>query len=275
MTAPSATGDHAPPVAVISGGSSGIGLALARRLRGLGYTLFLLARDETRLAAACAALGPERVSGLPLDVADADACKQAIEAILAQAGRIDWLITSAGTVTPGMFHDLDLAAHRRQMEVNYFGTLNLVHPVVAAMRRRRAGRVTLIASAAAFCGVVGYSGYGPGKFAVRGLGEILRMELAPEGIDISVAFPPDTDTPQLAAEAALRPPATQVIAEGGGILSPDAVAAAIIEGALANRFMIAPGRLLGLFGWVHSLYAPLHRRFQGKVLRQLTEQGRR
>ncbi|WP_176733314.1 SDR family NAD(P)-dependent oxidoreductase [Bosea sp. BIWAKO-01] len=257
------------PVAVISGGSSGIGLACARRLRQRGYQLVLLARDETKLRSAQRSLddGSFPLAEIhSLDVADADACAALVAAIHERHGRIDWLITSAGIVEPGLFLDLDLAAHRAQMETNYFGTLHLLRAVAPIMRTAGGGRLTLIASAAAFTGIAGYSGYGPSKFAVRALAETLFSELAPFGIAMSVAFPPDTDTPQLAYENRSRPVATRLIAQGGGILSADQVAESMIRQAEAGRFVLAPTKLIALFGLFHSLYAPFFLRRQRRIL---------
>lgn len=260
------------PVAVVSGGSSGIGLACAMELQQRGYRVVLLGRDEGRLRSAQRELlraGATPADIKPLDVTDAAASQAVIAMVLARHGRIDWLITSAGIVEPGLFVDLDLAAHRAQMETNYFGTLHLVRAVVPAMRGRGEGRITLIASGAAFTGIVGYSGYSPGKFAVRALAETLFSELAPFGISVSVACPPDTDTPQLAYESSRRPVATRLIARGGGELSAGQVAKSMIEQAEAGRFVLVPSRLMALFGLFHSLYAPFFLQRQRRLLRRL------
>lgn len=268
---------HRAPLAVISGGSSGIGLEIARGLTARGYCTALMARDELRLDYARAAILRDfpgaAILLLPIDVADPAACAGAIASLHAEHGRIDWLCTSAGMVEPGLFSDLALDSHRRQMEVNYFGTLNLVIPVVKIMRAQGGGRITMISSAVAFAGVAGYSGYAPGKFAVRGLGETLRAELAGAGIAVSVAFPPDTETPQYAAEHALRPEATRRISAGGGVLKADEVARTIIEGAEKGRFMLTPSWLMGAFGLFHSLYAPLFRWQQTRILRKIEAEG--
>lgn len=262
------------PLAVISGGSSGIGLAIACLLAEKGYRLALIARDSERLGTArnhLLAAGAPAVLLHALDVSDAAACEIALVAIGEAEGPVDWLITSAGIVEPGMFLELSAASHREQMEINYFGTLNLVRPVAAAMAARGAGRIVMIASAAAFVGIAGYSAYAPGKFAIRGLGETLRAELAPHGISVSVAFPPDTDTPQHAAEQALLPEATRRISSGGGLLSAEAVARAIVAGAEKGRFMLAPSLLMTLYGYVHSLWRPFSLRSQARVVASVRE----
>lgn len=262
----------APPplkVAVISGGSSGIGLACARTLLGRGYRVVLLARDLDRLRDAGAALGPDSgdlVELLPVDVVDAAAVQNAVSEIATRYGGIDWLITSAGIAEPGLFRDLDLSAHRAQMETNYFGTLHLIHEATPIMRR--GGRITLVSSAAAFIGIAGHSGYAPGKFAVRGLAEILRLELEGEGITVSVAFPPDTQTPQLEYEKPRRPLVTRLVSEQGGVLTAAQVAERMIGCAERGAFIIAPSPTIVLLAWFHSLYRPVLAWQQRRILRK-------
>lgn len=259
------------PVAVISGGSSGIGLAVARLLAQRGYRIHLLARDEARLETAREALAADAAAGVAahvLDVRDAEACEMLVRQIGREEGRLDWLVTSAGMAEPGLFKDLDLDQHRRQMETNYFGTLHLLRPCVEIMRRQGSGRITLVSSGAAFVGIAGYSGYGPGKSALRVLAETLEVELAGEGIAVSIAFPPDTDTPQLAVENRTKPAVTKAITAGGGVMTAEAVAASIVKGALAGKFMLTPGALMHAFGWFHSLYGPLFRRQQRRLMRR-------
>lgn len=248
-----------PKIAVISGGSSGIGLACARILLERGYRVILLARDMDRLLDAKTQLGPKwanLIDLLPVDVADVSASQSAIAEIEARHGRIDWLITCAGIVEPGLFRDLDLAAHRVQMETNYFGTLHLIQVAVPLMRGN-GGRITLVSSGAAFIGIAGYSGYAPGKFAVRALAEILRLELAADRIAVSVACPPDTETPQLANERLKRPAVTRLISEQGGVMTAERVAERIIEKAEKGVFLLAPSKTMALLAWFHSLYRPL------------------
>ncbi len=277
MSAPSrpdADVDGAPKVAVITGGSSGIGLACARLLLARGYHVVLLARDPGRLERARAALGEDRaVDCLCVDVADATSVKEAFALIETRHGRVDWLITCAGIVEPGLFRDLDLADHLAQMNTNYFGTLHAVRAAVPLMSRGGGGRITLVSSAAAFVGIAGYAGYAPGKFAVRALAEILRLELAGAGIVVSVACPPDTQTPQLAAERPKRPLVTRLISEQGGVMSAEEVAAKMIAGAEKGAFMLAPSRMISLLAWFHSLYRPVLAWQQRRALARSSGEG--
>lgn len=257
-------------VAVISGGSSGIGLACARVLLARGYRVALLARDSARLREAAATLGRDAeayVDLVPVDVTDATACQAAVATIASRHGRIDWLITSAGIVEPGLFRDLDLAAHRVQMETNYFGTLHLIQAAIPIMRGP-GGRITLVSSGAAFIGIAGYSGYAPGKFAVRALAEILRLELAEDGIAVSFVAPPDTETPQLQGERLKRPLVTRLISEQGGTMTALQVAERMIAQAETGAFFLAPSRTMAWLAQFHSLYRPVLAWQQRRILKR-------
>ena len=114
-----------------------------------------------------------------------------------------------------VLQDLEPELFRQLMDVNYFGTVNVVRAVVPSMIERRRGSIVGVSSAAGLVGVFGYSAYTPTKFAVRGFLETLRAELAPYGIHVGCSFPPDTDTPQLADEEQYKPKETKAIASVG------------------------------------------------------------
>ena len=273
----------APGHAIISGGSSGIGLALAQRLAVAGWSLTLLARDEARLAAARSTLtapgggDKPRIEARPVDVADAAAVGRVTAAAIAALGPPGLVIASAGIVVPGTFDDLPDDAFRRTMEVNFFGTLNLVRAALPAMRGAGRGRIVMVASGAALIGLYGYTAYAPSKFAVRGLAEALRSELAPSGIGISIAYPPDTDTPMLRDEIAVRPAITSRLAGSAKVMTADAVAAAILRGVARDRFAIAPGCEMAALARLHSLVGPLLHRwwFDRVIARALKGQAHR
>lgn len=247
------------PHAIISGGSSGIGLALAHRLSRDGYDLTLLARDRARLDAAAAAVSGTKVLALPVDVTDEAAVRAGVARSLESLGAPDLVIANAGIVLPGRFRELDAAAHRATMETNYFGVLNLVHAALPHMGK--GSRLVLVSSGAGLLGLYGYTSYAPSKFAVRGLAEALRAELRPDGIGVSVVYLPDVDTPQLAGEEAARPAATKAIAAGAKVLSADEAALAIQRGIRAGHFAITAGWEMGALTRLHSLLGPALNRF--------------
>ena len=257
--------DNNSPVAVISGGSSGIGLAIARLLIERGYRVILMARDKKKLEAAKTLLdtpGHQAAQWLCVDVTDAQATEVAIKDIIHRFERIDWVIASAGVVEPALFEDASLGDHHRQMDVNYFGSLNVIKPALPTMMQAGSGYITLISSAASFVGIAGYSGYAASKFAVRALGEVLNVELAHKNIHVSVACPPDTDTPQLAYDNAHKPTITRRISDSGGMLKAEDVARDIVEKTLSGRFLITSGFIIKLYSMIYSLYAPFFRRRQ-------------
>jgi len=177
---------------VISGASRGLGAALARRLAAPGMTLGLLGRDRAALeavAADCATRGARIRLGL-LDVRDAEGMAALlrswdaavpVDLAVANAG------TSAGTRPDGTPEDLEAA--RRQIEVNLLGALNLIHPLLPAMRRRRAGTVGIVASLAALRGAPDSPGYCASKAGLWAWGEAMRAGLAPQGIRVTLVAP--------------------------------------------------------------------------------------
>ncbi len=225
---------------IVTGGSSGIGRAFTRRVVAAGARVSVLALDDADLSATdseLAALGAAYAVE-PVDVTDRPALEQAIARSTAALGPCDTLLTCAGIAHPGYFEKLDDEIFRRTMEVDYFGTLHALRAVVPSMMQRRSGSAVGISSAAGLVGIFGYTPYAPAKFAVRGLLEALRCEAAPYGVHVGCVCPPDTDTPQLAYENRFKPPETRAISGQIKTRSADQVAAAIVRGIEAERFLI-------------------------------------
>lgn len=241
---------------LITGGSSGIGLALARQAAAAGARVSLIARDPGKLAIARETVGGVIFSAVA-DVAIEAQVTEAIRAAEQTHGPVDVLIASAGLAEPGYFGDLPTAAFERAMAVNYFGTLYALKAVVPAMRQRGRGAVALISSGAGLHGFFGYTAYGPSKFALRGLAESLRAELNGTGVHVMIVYPPDTDTPQLAAENRTKPAETKAITAGGGLWTAEAIARATITGLAKGRFALTPGAPLTALYWLSSLFTPL------------------
>lgn len=222
----------------ITGGSGGIGLALARQLLGFGAEVTLLARRPGPLDEASDLLRREhpsaRVSTCPVDVADAEAVQRALGPLAASG--LEVLISCAGTVTPGRFVELPASEFRREMDVNFFGVVNACAAVVPHFVARGAGHVINVGSLGGVIGIYGYTAYAPSKFAVVGFSQALRAELKPHGVRVTVAHPPDTDTSMLRDEQALRPPETRAIAGTAAVRSPEDIAARILRGAAAGAF---------------------------------------
>ena len=228
-------------VILITGGSSGIGLALAKRVAAEGARVALVARRVEPLEAALASLPGEGHRVYPCDVADVDAVTEMAEKVQAEMGVPDWVVNSAGITRPGYFWELPVEVFHDMMRVNYFGTVHVSKAFVPAMMARGSGHLLNVSSVAGYLGVFGYSAYGPSKYAVWGFSDVLRAELKPYGIKVHVVFPPDTDTPQLHYEMPLKPPETRILAETGGLLSAEQVAEEILRSVRRGKYVILPG----------------------------------
>jgi len=241
---------------LITGGSSGIGLALARRALAAGARVSLLARDPEKLAAARAELGPAVVT-VVADVADASLLEAALAAAAQTHGPVDVLIASAGIAPVGYFEQIPVADFARAIAVNYLGAVHALKVVVPGMRSRGRGAVVLISSGAGLHGFFGYTAYSPTKFALHGLAEALRAELVDTGVHTLIVYPPDTDTPQLSAENLAKPAETRAITAGGGLWTADAVARVTLDGLARRRFSVTPGLPVTALARLNSLLAPV------------------
>lgn len=250
------------PHALITGGSSGIGLALARRLIADGMNLTLVARGGERLEAARQTLLREcsestaRVLTVSADVSVRAEAESAVATAIAALGAPRLVVTSAGIARPGYFGDVPVEVFERTIAVNYLGTVYVIKAAVPAMKSA-GGRIVMISSGAGLIGVFGYTPYSPTKFALRGLAEALHAELRHEGIAVSIAFPPDTDTPQLIDESRTKPTETHLMTARAGLWSAEAVADRILKGVARGAFAITPGFELTALYRFGSLISPL------------------
>jgi 3-dehydrosphinganine reductase len=241
---------------LITGGSSGIGLALARQAVAAGARVSLIARDPIKLARARAAVGGSTFVAAA-DVAIENQLLAAIAAAEQAHGPVDVFIASAGVAQPGYFEDVPVSVFERTMAVNYFGTLYGLKAVVPAMKKRGRGAVVLVSSGAGLHGFFGYTPYSPTKFALRGLAEALRAEMKDTGVHVMIVYPPDTDTPQLAEENLTKPVETKAITAGGGLWTAEAVAKVTLDGLARKKFSVTPGWQVTALAWLNSILAPV------------------
>jgi 3-dehydrosphinganine reductase len=248
--------------ALVTGGSSGIGKETARRFARLGAHVTLLARRQPLLDQARAEIEAERqrpeqkVLAISVDVSRREALEAAVRQAEAAAGPPDVLVACAGIARPGYFHEVPIEVFEETLRINYLGTLYAVRAVEPLMRARGRGHIVLISSGAGIVGLFGYTPYAPTKFAQRGLAESLRGELKRFGIGVSICYPPDTDTPQLAEENRTKPAETKAITGAAKLWQPGDVAEAIVRGVQRNQFAITPGWEMTWLLRLHSLLRP-------------------
>jgi len=248
--------------AFVTGGSSGIGLALARRLIADGMDLTLVARGAERLEEARESLlsgcreSKARVLAISADVSVREEAEEALARAIGALGAPRLVVTSAGIAIPGYFEEVPVEVFERTIAVNYLGTVYVVKAAVPAMKAA-GGRILMISSGAGLIGLFGYTPYSPTKFALRGFAEALHAELRHQGISVSIAYPPDTDTPQLIAENRTKPAETAFMTSRAGLWSAEAVAESIMKGLARDAFAITPGFELTALYRFGSLLGPI------------------
>ena len=185
-------------VALVTGGSSGIGEATALRLQELGYTTYAAARRVERMEH----LTMSGIRPLAMDVTDDESMQSGVEQILAEEGRIDVLVNAAGYGSYGALEDVPLSEARNQVEVNLFGAARLTQLVLPRMRDQRSGTIVNITSMGGKIYTPLGAWYHATKHALEALSDCLRMELKSFGIDVVVIEPGGirTEWPGIAAE---------------------------------------------------------------------------
>lgn len=174
-------------VVLVTGASSGIGRATADLLHARGHKVYGTSRAPERHQAPWTMIG--------LDVTDDASVFAAVTAVLSAEGRIDALVNNAGLVMAGAVEDNSLDEVRRQFETNVFGAIRLAKAVLPAMRARKSGVIVNIGSLAGKVGMPFQGLYSATKFALEGLTEALRQEVARFGVTVSLIAPGDTATP--------------------------------------------------------------------------------
>ncbi len=183
-------------VALITGASSGIGRAVAVRLAGLGVRIALAARTEATLREVADEIQHDGGHALivPTDVTEAEACRRAVERTVEQFGQLDILLCSAGVSMRAAFEQTSLEAIERVMRINFLGTLYPTWHAIPHVKTTR-GSLVAVSSLVGRRGTPTYAVYGASKFAVQGLYESLRVELAEHGVHVGIVSPGHVATP--------------------------------------------------------------------------------
>ncbi|NRP85190.1 putative oxidoreductase [Ensifer adhaerens] len=247
---------------IVTGGSSGIGLAIAKLYATRGDRVSLLARHPGRLEQARAeiislsGIDSARIQIASVDVASADQTTAAIEICEAAFGPCDILIASAGIVEPRAFDAMSASIFEEQISINFLGTANAVRSVYRGMKARRSGRIMMISSGAALVGIFGYTAYCASKSALVGFAEALSAEAEAFGVRISICFPPDTLTPQYRREISMRPAEAKILMGSVKPWSAEAVAARIVRGLEQGKAKIHFGFSLAALAYFGPLIKP-------------------
>ena len=177
-------------VVIVTGGTSGIGLAAVKALRERGCTVYALSRH----------------GDIPCDVADEQSARAAVNQVLEKEGQIDILVNCAGFGISGAAELTPLDMAKRQLDVNLFGTANLVNAAIPAMREQGGGRIMNTGSVAGFVPIPFQTWYSASKAAVQSYTMAMANELRPFGITLAAVLPGDTKTGFTAARNKIDDP---------------------------------------------------------------------
>ncbi|KAJ6217928.1 hypothetical protein RDWZM_009085 [Blomia tropicalis] len=237
---------------VITGGSKGIGYALAQQCVKAGAHVTVIARnrsdlDRTKLELIkLANLSKQNIQTFSADISEnVFNIERALSEAEQMSGPVHLLACCAGTSISKTFDDTSTKEYQRMMDINYFGTINTIKASMDSLKRSakntKGGHILIFSSIAGVFGLYGYSAYSGSKFALVGLGQCLSMELHSHKISVTISLPPDTDTPGFAEENLSKPEITRLISEDGGLMSPDEVARQSLNDTLKGEFLSSNG----------------------------------
>lgn len=252
---------------VITGGSSGLGLAVAELAAVRGARVDLIARNPQRLAAAretVLAAAPQAEVG----VHSADVSKPtALAHVFGEIGELDVLVTSAGILTEGRFDEQDPEMFREMVETNFFGTVACVRAALPALKRSR-GQITIVASVAGLLGVYGYSAYAASKHALIGFSDSLRYELDRDGVSVNVVCPGEFDSPMVDQLDSQRSPENRAHV----LFIPKSDVEPVAEGVIAaverDRPITVPGARAKLSARLGQVFPGMSRAIGNVVVRR-------
>jgi 3-dehydrosphinganine reductase len=247
-------------IAVVCGGSKGIGKEAAREIVLLGGSVCIIARDAGPLEDAVCALNAmvrhesQFVETIACDTTNIECLQPLLTGFVQQHGVPDYLINAVGYAYPQYVQELTLNDYRACMETNYYGQLIPILVLMPHFMAARKGHIVNVSSMMGYFGIMGYAAYAPTKFAIVGLTEALRHELKPYNISFSILYPPDTDTPGFEKENQTKPKECAMMSSTVKLLSAGQVAESLVAGMIQRRYAILPGE--AGFVWIMNRYFP-------------------
>ena len=260
-------------VVVITGASDGIGREMALQMADQGAWLALAARDAARLEAAaaeCRARGGRAIA-VPTDVADQAQCRALIDRTVAEYGRIDTLVNNAGITMWARFDEVeDLEPFEKMMRVNFFGCLYCTHAALPHLKKTR-GRIVGVSSLTGRTGVPTRSGYAATKHAMAGFFDSLRIELADQGVTVTMVYPGFVSTGiRGRAYGPDGQPLRASPVHEADVMTPEECARQIVAAAAARRREVVMTMRAKVGQWI-KLIAPA---MVDRIARRAIEQGR-
>lgn len=247
---------------VITGGSSGLGLVLAKSFAKQGAKIALIARNQQKLNEAknelLAFANNTDVLIYSVDLSKGENIQQVVDDISSKFYGIDILVNSAGILSEGYFEDTSMETFRAINETNYLALVNMTKTCLPYLKRSK-GHIVNIASMASFFGAFGYTAYCASKFAVLGFSEALRYELKPQGVKVHVVCPPEFEGPMVDGISDGRTLENKTLVRSAGVLSVEQVLKETLKGLKKDRFIILVGSSASAGAFLNRLFPNLVR----------------
>lgn len=247
-------------IAIICGGSKGIGKETSKLVVKMGGSVLIIARDAEVLKTAAEEmnqlkiLDSQFVEYISCDTTDMVKLKPLIEDFIGKHRVPDYLLNLVGYAYPQYIEKLTLDDFKKNMDVNFYGQLCPILILLPYFMKENRGYIANTSSVLGFFGMMSYATYCPSKFAIVGLTEALRHELKPHNIKFSILYPADTDTPGLAKENEISPEECKILSETVKLLSAEEVAKVFIKGIRKRKFNILPSG--AKMTWLLNRYLP-------------------
>ncbi len=233
--------------AILCGASQGMGKAIAKEFVKLGGSTLIIARRQEPLVKAAEEIkefiknDSQFVEHISCDATNLEKLKPILDKFVSNRGVPEYLFKVVGYALPKYFEEYTLEDFKNNMNINYYGQLVPSMIILPYFIKQRKGHFVNFSSVMGFMGIMGYGSYAPTKYAIVGLSEVMRHELKPYNIKVSIVYPPDTNTPGLTTENEGKPKECMMLSESGGIIEAEEVAESVIKGVLKNKFHIGPG----------------------------------
>lgn len=258
-------------VAIVTGGTSGIGKELVRQLVSKGAIVYFCARNDTRGEDFMVELRSAGYNAtfIPCDVSDPQSVEAFVGAIIAQEAHIDYLFHAAGIILGGEIRDHTLEDINKVLYTNVLGTSYVVQYVYRKMAGQGSGHIVNLASAAGLFPVPLLGVYGATKFFVYGLSEAMRIEGKGLGVQVSVVAPGIVDTPIYDTgmySHTDKTRAKEIVKNKASAISAEVAADKILQGTLRNKPVIFTQRYAQA-SWILYRYTPwLYRLFAARTM---------
>lgn len=261
----------APKVAFITGGSSGIGLEFARLLAQEGCSVAIfnrrLAPDVVAELQQLAVTDTQRFTSYAADVAKPETLAESLQQATEELGKPDLAINSAGITISKPFDELQGHEFEQVINVNLIGSRNVASAMLPYLTA--GGHLVLVASIAGLVSNYAYAAYCASKFGTVGLASVLRLELKPKGIDVSVCCPAEINTPLVEEERKTLHPVSAALKDFVGTMEVDKACQSMLKQIARRKFEIVPGVMARLSA-ILNRHLPMLSRWISDVVTQRT-----